>query len=82
MVVLLLSHLLRDEDDGDDDGEVEEDDDGEEDADDGAHIPGLGETSFLVTKGFDAMKSAIARKAERVLERLAEAKRLRDSRNE
>ena len=35
-------------------------------------IPGLGENSFLVTKGFDAMKSAIARKAERVLERLAD----------
>ena len=33
---------------------------------------GLGENSFLVTKGFDAMKSAIARKAERVLERLAD----------
>ena len=61
----------RDEDDGDDDGEVEADDDGEED-DDGAQIPGLGENSFLVTKGFDAMKEAIARKAERVLERLAD----------
>ena len=34
--------------------------------------PGSGENSFLVTKGFDAMKSAIARKAERVLERLAD----------
>ena len=33
---------------------------------------GLGENSFLVTKGFDAMKAAIARKAERVLERLAD----------
>ena len=40
--------------------------------DHGAQIPGLGENSFLVTKGFDAMKSAIARKAERVLERLAD----------
>lgn len=68
----LLSHLLHDEDDGDDDGEVEADDDGEEEDDDGAQIPGLGENSFLVTKGFDAMKSAIARKAERVLERLAD----------
>ena len=32
----------------------------------------MGEDSFLVTKGFDAMKAAIARKAERVLERLAD----------
>ena len=37
------------------------------------YAPGLQcENSFLVTKGFDAMKSAIARKAERVLERLAD----------
>ena len=51
---------------------MEADDDGEEKDDDGAQIPGLGENSFLVTKGFDAMKAAIARKAERVLERLAD----------
>ena len=60
----LLSQLLGEDEDDDDGDEVEEDDD------EGPQLPLLGENSFLVTKGFPAMKDAIARKAQKLLDQL------------